>query len=308
MKASALSPVLIADDEPLHIEVLSNLLAGRYRIQVASTGSTALNIARGNDPPELILLHVSLPDSGGFEICRRLKEDEATQGIPIIFVTDKDSVEDEEKGFSIGASDFICKPFRPTSVRARVTNHVNLKIRSDMLQELAQVDVLSGIHNRRYFEEQYVKLWNNCLRNGYMMTLIMMDVDNFKAFNDHYGHTAGDDCLRRVAVALRGTLKRPMDLIARYGGEEFVAILPSTDEEGSQHIVEKMLQAVRDLDLPHSHSIHGKVTVSMGYAHTLPAEDMNPKELLEHADKALYQAKAMGKNQAQESNLRCNSQ
>ncbi len=290
--------VLIVDDQPVNIQALSNLLKDTYRIIVANNGIKALELALGTIAPTLILLDVTMPDMDGYEVCRRLKNNEDTQGIPVIFVTGRNTAEDEEEGFAIGASDYICKPFQPMVVRARVRTQVNLKVRTDKLKMLALYDGLTNIHNRRAFEEHYKKLWDACNRNNQFITVMMIDIDHFKEYNDNYGHGSGDDCLRSVAKALKQSLKRPLDFIARYGGEEFVVVTPDTGLEGAARVAEQLLQSVRDCGLVHGYSTASSlVSISIGYVTKQLADTkIDYLEFLEKADEALYTAKNQGRD------------
>ena len=291
--------ILIVDDTPTNIQVLAEALCSDYRVKVATSGKAALAIA--NNPelrPDLILLDVMMPEMDGYEVCRLLKQNPVTQGIPVIFVTAKNDVANEEQGLRLGAVDYIVKPFRLAIVKARVQNHINLKIKTDLLETLALVDGLTGISNRRRFDEALDNEWKRAQRSGSALAMIMADIDNFKAYNDNYGHSAGDQCLKAVAKALANSLNRPSDMMARYGGEEFVAVMPDTDLEGAHLLAERWRTNVAELALPHQYSnAEGHVTISVGYASLKPTQFQSPMELLEMTDKMLYQAKEQGRNQ-----------
>ena len=291
--------ILIVDDQPANLMVLSKLLKEDYHILVANNGPKALEIAAGDNPPHLMLLDIEMPGMDGYEVCRRLKTDDRTSGIALIFVSARDTVEDEEKGFRMGAVDYISKPFHPAIVRARVRNHIHLKINSDLLEKLSKQDSLTDIPNRRNFEECLDREWGRSARNGLPLSLAMMDIDHFKNFNDHYGHGAGDECLRRVARILKKSLSRPMDVVARYGGEEFVTLLPDTDEAGARHVAEHLRAAIEEAAIPHGHSATAPVvTLSVGVAtHSRANAKNNAKQLQQAADQALYLAKGQGRNQ-----------
>ncbi len=293
--------LLIVDDEPANLHVLARLMREEYRIVVANCGEKALELSRSEPRPDLILLDVQMPDIDGFEVCQRLKEDPATSSIPVIFVTARDSSGDQEAGFALGAVDYVSKPFQPAVVRARVRTHMRLKQKTDLLERLALLDGLTDIPNRRSFEDHSEREFRRAERDRGALSVIMMDIDNFKPYNDHYGHGPGDDCLRRVARALSRVAGRPGDIVARYGGEEFVALLPSTAAKGAAELAEQFRSAVEALGIPHAYSDAGKlVTLSLGVATTLFAEDERGSEklggLLSRADNALYEAKRLGKN------------
>ncbi len=297
--------VLIADDEPVNLRTLAELLRKDYEVYVAPDGFRALEIAQGSDRPALILLDVSMPELDGYEVCRRLKANDATRDIPVVFITARGGEEDEEKGFLLGAADYVVKPFRPMAVLARVRSQINLKRRTDLLEDFARTDGLTGIPNRRAWDENLIRVWRHCSWNRLPLSVIMVDVDHFKNFNDHYGHGAGDNCLREVALALSRALERPLEFLARYGGEEFVAALPETDEAGARVVAERMVAEVARLGIAHGHSpAAGVVTVSAGCA-TVSAASFsppfreNPEDLLKDADHALYKAKLAGRNRVE---------
>ncbi|WP_256597426.1 diguanylate cyclase [Pseudomonas sp. 31-12] len=185
----------------------------------------------------------------GHEVCRRLKADSATQGIPIIFITAQQQESDEVLGLELGTVDLISKPINTTIVRARVRTHLTLKLQSDLLRSMALMDGLTGVANRRKFNEDILADWRLCFREQKPLSLILVDVDYFKRYNDRYGHQAGDDCLRSVAQTLSETVRRPYDLVARYGGEEFACVLPNTVLSDAVEIAERMQERVRTLGI-----------------------------------------------------------
>jgi len=239
-----------------------------------------------------------MPGLDGYEVCTRLKAEPRTKGIPVIFISGLSDESDEAKGLEIGAIDYITKPFSPPIVRARVRNHLQLKRYQDMLERLSVLDGLTGIANRRRFDETIDHEWLRSRRQGTTLSLIIIDVDCFKAFNDNYGHAAGDECLKKVASVLNDGVKRPGDLVARYGGEEFVVIMPETDAAGAIVIAETLRRSVVSLALPHAFSPAGDVvTISIGGATVVPArETQGPEGLLKLADTRLYEAKHAGRN------------
>ncbi len=290
--------VLIVDDQPSNIQVLAKLLTEEYRVLVANSGHKALTIARSDHPPDLILLDVQMPEMDGYELCKHLKSDPQTNKIGIIFITALDSVNDEEQGFQLGAVDYIAKPFHTAIVRARVRTHMELKRKSDLLEQIAMLDGLTGIPNRRHLNEQLDRERGRAQREQHPLSAVMLDIDHFKEYNDHYGHGAGDLCLQQVAKALAATLARASDLVARYGGEEFVALLPNTPLDGAQEVAENLRHAIEGLAIPHHYSSVAKtITISLGVATYDPTTNPNTTDnLLERADTALYRAKAMGRN------------
>lgn len=291
--------ILVVDDESTNVQALGNLLKNEYRIRVANNGEKALAVARdiSQPQPDLILLDIQMPGLDGYEVCRRLKQSADTSEIAIIFVTALDATSDEEQGLTLGAVDYITKPFSPAIVRARVNTHLQLKRKTDLLEQYAMLDGLTGIPNRRFFDEQLDSGIRQSLREGHLLSVIMMDVDQFKPFNDNYGHGAGDQCLRGVSAALSVAVKRPTDRVCRFGGEEFVALLPNTDAGGAENLAEKMRACVEELGIRHAYSsVAPVVTISLGTATFDPSSGGDPSSLLERADNALYEAKKAGRN------------
>ena len=290
--------VLIVDDEPVNIKILGQLLASDCRVRTAVSGKKALEIARSDDRPDLILLDIMMPDMDGYEVCRQLKNDSRSNDIPVIFITAMDAAEEEAKGLELGAVDYIVKPFNLPIVKARVRNQLLLKKRTDLLEQLISIDGLTEVPNRRFFDQNFSQEWRRAIRQKQPISLIMLDVDHFKDFNDHYGHSRGDDCLREVARALSGQLRRSGDFVARYGGEEFAVVLPDTNLDAAQIMAERLRSGVETLSIEHGYSsVSDVMTASVGVATALPRQDSQPSELLELADDLLYQAKHAGRNQ-----------
>lgn len=295
--------VLIVDDDSTNIRILTDLLRTEYATVVARDGNTALRIAMSDTPPDLILLDVMMPQIDGYQVCKKLQSNNQTKKIPIIFITARDSEEDEIKGFEAGAVDYITKPFRIVIVKARVQTHVELKRQRDLLENLSFRDGLTGIPNRRRFDEYLLNVGGFAIRECSPLSLIMVDIDYFKAFNDYYGHYEGDACLIRIAKSISNSIKRTIDLVARYGGEEFVCILPRTKPEFALMLAEKIRESVLALQIPHVASpVNSFVTVSVGVAtSTLISIDNNrfSENLITATDKMLYLAKEQGRNRVQ---------
>ncbi len=288
--------ILVADDTPANLDLLSALLGGDYELLFAGSGREALELTVAHSP-DLVLMDILMPELDGYEVCRRLKADVRTRDIPIIFVSALDQEADEALGLELGAIDFISKPFSPPIVRARIRNHMELKQQRDFLRGLSFLDGLTGIANRRRFDEVLDREWRRHIRNQVPLSLIMMDIDLFKAFNDSVGHLQGDDCLRQVAQILAAVFQRPGDLLARYGGEEFVAILPETGAAGAQTMAESAQEALAALAMPHPCSaVSPFVTLSLGVASRDSEAAGTAESLLQDADSALYRAKESGRN------------
>lgn len=289
--------VLIVDDSIISITYLSKILGGTYNIKTASNGEGALNILAFENPPDLIILDVIMPGMDGYEVCGKIKSDLRTKDIPIIFITGKGNEEDEIRGFNLGAVDYIAKPFNPVIVKARVSTHMELKKYRDVLESLSYMDGLTCISNRRKFDQEFELMWNIAKREKSLISIIMIDIDQFKAFNDLYGHWEGDACLKKVAQCLSATVSRKTDIVARYGGEEFICVMRNTILNDTCEMAEKMRSNIEALGIPHKGSETAEViTVSLGIGHCVPASDDDSDKLIQAADEALYRAKKEGRN------------
>ena len=296
--------LLVVDDQPINIQVIHQIFSADCQVFMATSGAQALTICKDN-PPDLVLLDVVMPGMDGFEVCAKLQADETTRNIPVIFVTAHADASQETLGLATGAVDFISKPVNPAVVRARVKTHLTLKFQSDLLRQLVFLDGLTGVFNRRYFDQQLAKEWARATRNESALSVILVDVDFFKHFNDLYGHQCGDDCLKSIALALKTALRRPADLVARYGGEEFVCVLPDTPFNEAIVFANHLKAVIRTLELPHADSKVGPfVTISLGVASRVESGDSgvttasDPTELVSLADARLYRAKSRGRGQA----------
>ena len=282
--------ILVVDDSPENLQVISAVLKQDYRVKVAINGERALALATSAEPPDLILLDVMMPGMDGYEVCARLKQNPVTARIPVLFVSSRDDEEDEARGLSLGAIDYIVKPIRPSIVQARVRNHIELKRSRDLLEQLTTQDHLTGISNRRRFDDSLAQEWQRAAREQTPLSLVAIDIDHFKAYNDHYGHPQGDQCLIQVARALATCVTRPTDLVARCGGEEFAGLLPSTDSTGAARLAGQMRAAIEAEALEHARSpTHPHVTM-------VPQAEESAQLLVDLADAALYEAKGAGRN------------
>lgn len=289
--------IMIVDDEPLNIRMLGKLFSDEYQVLALTSGEEVVSLAESDHGPDLILLDVVMPDMDGHEVCRLLKSNERTKDIPVIFITSRDSDTDEVLGFQIGASDYITKPFRPEVTVARVKAHLELKKYRDLLKDSAYMDGLTGIANRRRFDDFIEESIGLCSRNGLDIAVGMIDIDYFKRYNDYYGHQYGDDCLRDIARALAHSVQRKGDLLARYGGEEFVFVLRDVKEKGLKAVLERLIMQVQTLGVPHETSpISDIVTVSVGAVLSRHLRYTSPDKLIKEADRLLYQAKEDGRN------------
>ena len=318
--------ILIVDDSADSRVLVKRLLEknGFSEVITAETAFAAFDLL-GMDRPacastriDLILMDVIMPDMDGIEACRLIKSNRCLKDIPIIVITASDITETLERAFTAGAMDFITKPVKPLELKARVLSALKIKYEIDQrkareaelvkvleelenanreLSRLSSLDGLTGIANRRHFEQIYDMEWRRAARTGSELSVLFLDLDFFKYYNDTYGHQEGDDCLKQVAAAAGAILKRPGDLLARYGGEEFVVILPETSIAGAAEVAEAIRQAIERCNIPHSASpVAAHVTVSVGVAGGRVTPEDKPSDFIARADKALYEAKHSGRN------------
>jgi len=288
--------ILIVDDEISNIEIMNAVLEDDYEICFALSGDEALEVMH-NTLPDLILLDILMPGMNGFEVCKAVKQDPQLADIPVIFTTGLGDTEDEIRGLSLGAIDYVTKPIEPVILRARVSNHVELKRLRDQLADLAVKDALTGLDNRRSLEK---RLKSECARLGRSnawLSVVMIDIDFFKQFNDTYGHPEGDRCITMVAAALSRAVKRASDFSARYGGEEFTCILPESDPNQAEAVADDIRRQIRLLNIPHEGSqISPIVTVSIGVASAKCDGKTPPSRWIEQADRQLYNSKVLGRD------------
>lgn len=324
--------ILLVDDTPDNLRVLSSILTKHgYYLRKALNGEMAISAAHALIP-DLILLDINMPAMNGYEVCRALKQSEKTRHIPIIFISVLDEVLDKVKAFQVGGIDYITKPFQLEEVIVRIENQLKiqrlqaelheknrvleeknallmqeiaqrinaenaLKQANYKLQQLACIDSLTQVSNRRKFDDYLQQEWSRLKRQNRPLSLILCDIDYFKAYNDTYGHPAGDECLKQVAQAICQAVKRPGDLVARYGGEEFAAILPHTNDTGALSVARNIQREIQQLDIEHSASdVCDIVTISLGISTLIPTSEDSIHALILSADKALYQAKQSGRN------------
>lgn len=289
--------ILVVDDMTTALLLLHDLLKDTYEVKIAKSGTKALEILESPNDIDLILLDIEMPDINGYDVCKRIKNNETIKNIPIIFITGRTSQEDEEYGLNLGAIDYITKPFNKAIVKLRIKNYLDLKIKNDMLEKLSMYDGLTNIRNRRFFDETFEKTFNEIKRDKKSLAVLMIDIDFFKPYNDNYGHGQGDETLRKVAKALEKTIKRASDFVARYGGEEFVILLKDINKDGVEAVANNLLNAVRELKITHEFSkIEKYVTVSIGASFYNSSSDITKLELMLKADETLYSVKNSGRN------------
>ncbi|MEO7733580.1 MAG: diguanylate cyclase [Kofleriaceae bacterium] len=304
--------ILVVDDDPIAIKLACQILSEYASVRFATSGADALRLI-GASAPDLILLDGEMPGQNGFEICKILKADPVLRHIPIIFVTAHDDVAFETLALTLGAADFISKPVSAAKMKLRVTLHLQLGRQIEALRLIANTDAGTSLANRRRLDATLASEWQRARRIAAPLSLLMIDIDFFKAFNDEYGHPAGDDCLRRVAGVIRDAALRPTDLAARFGGEEFAVVLPHTDADGALRVASRIRDRLVEAAIPHRGSpIAAEVTVSIGVACRSPADLQraahgraqvmvrgDEHQLIDAADRALYLAKRGGRNRAE---------
>ncbi len=281
--------VLIVDDVPSNVQVLAACLKDKYHIKVAKSGEQCLDVLVSGAVVDLILLDIEMPGINGYEVCEKLKSNPQTSSIPIIFVTGKNDDEDQEKGLDLGAVDYIIKPIRTAIVAARVKTHVTLKQQHNKLQTLAMRDQLTDLYNRHYLFEVATHKVARAIRHKGMLSLLMIDIDNFKLINDTYGHPVGDQVLKKISRLLQKK-SRKEDVVARFGGEEFLVLMDQCDLALAEEKAKKLLESIEGLK-PNDLA----VTASIGVAQ-LDAEGGSFDELLKRVDTAVYLAKEQGRN------------
>ncbi len=317
--------ILIVDDSEDQLLVLKSILSekGYNKIYLANSADQAFKFLglKGKNKKrdvDLILMDVIMPGINGIEACTKIKKEESLKDTPIIMITANREEKQLQSAFQAGATDYITKPINVTELLARVRSALRLKMETDSrkererelnemaeqlneankkLKQMSYLDGLTAVPNRRYFEEFFKREWKNAIREKGFLSLIMFDVDCFKAYNDTYGHLNGDDCLKKIAKTLNNALKRPRDFLCRYGGEEFIAVLPDTDKMGASEVAERFLQETKKLKIKHKTSpVSKNVTISIGVATTKPDKRTNASLFINEADKALYGAKQSGRN------------
>lgn len=299
--------LLVVDDQPINIQTLYQIFSNTHQVRVATTGAEALD-ACAVQLPDLILLDVMMPEMDGHEVCRRLKANEHTKEIPIIFITAQNDPHEEALGIELGAVDFITKPVNAAVVRARVNTHLQLRQALDQVRKMAFRDALTDLPNRRLLGDRLAQAMAASKRSAHYCALIFLDLDNFKPLNDIHGHDAGDQLLVEAAKRLLACV-RETDTVARLGGDEYIVLLSSlnTDLVESTNRAREIAENIRaSLAEPYClalkqegkppYSVEHRCTVSIGVVLFL-GKSSSPNEVLKWADDVMYQAKKAGRNQ-----------
>lgn len=288
--------ILLVEDDPVQAAAVYQVLAPQFVVKACTSGKEALEIAL-QDHLDLILLDINLPDIDGVEVCRQLTDNDRLSTIPVVFLTASLSPDIEDLCWSVGGNDFITKPIHPTTLMNRVKNQLAITAQSEILRNFAYKDPLTNVYNRRFLSEYLERQLSSSRRSGQHLSLMMIDVDKFKLYNDIYGHQEGDRCLTLISELIVNSLRRPDDIVARYGGEEFVVVLPDTDVDGAAEVAERIRRHIEAAAIPHSGSDMGLVTASIGLSSTGPGKQKDMvASLIKKADDCLYQSKAEGRN------------
>jgi diguanylate cyclase (GGDEF)-like protein len=297
MKMDNLKKILIVDDEKMNIISLTHSLKPQYEIIVAIDGTSAIEAAVKH-MPDIILLDIVMPDMNGFDVLAKLKDSAVTMNIPVIFITGLNNAGDEEKGLSLGAVDYIVKPFNKSILKARIDTHLKMAEYISTIEKLCMLDALTGLPNRRGFDTRMNAEWEHAYREKKTLGLIMLDIDKFKMYNDTYGHPQGDILLQSVAGVITKTLNRPADFASRWGGEEFMVLLPNTGIGGTVNIAEQIRINIMDTNVPcAADGTNTSITVSLGVNSIIPDDDSTAAVFIAEVDKLLYTAKRNGRNQ-----------
>lgn len=290
--------VLIADMGLNNQALLGDLLASEAQV-TSIVRDTQLDYWLQQEAealPSLLILDYDFFQQQTRSFCQRWLAHPLMRQVPILITGNADD-DIELFALTCGAVDFLVKPFKPILTLARIKLHLAQVKEHRRLSSLSMTDGLTQIANRRYFNEFYSAEWRRACREQGSLGLIMMDIDHFKAFNDHYGHLEGDECLTAVSQQLKAAVQRPRDFVARFGGEEFIVLLPSIQPEGVRVVAERLQQVLANLMIPHAYSSAGQyVYLSMGLAWCEPDNDFRPEQLIAAADEALYSAKENGRN------------
>lgn len=294
--------ILLIDDYPVHLRTLSEILSEEQNeIVVAKSGELGLELAIKQDI-DLILLDLMMPGMSGFDVLVKLKAAPETREIPVIIITGSDSTDDEIKGFDLGAVDYIKKPYVTQIVKQRVSIHLKMLAQMRLIQSFSLTDGLTGLNNRRSYDTAIKMEWTRAQRDKKPLAMLMLDIDNFKAFNDSYMHLNGDRCLQMVARIMRENIRRGGDFSYRWGGEEFAVLLPNTDAEGARLVAENIRTAIKKTPVMLEEGGEAYITVSIGVGVIIPRQDANDTDLRKFCgdvDRALFHAKSSGKDRVE---------
>jgi diguanylate cyclase (GGDEF)-like protein len=282
--------ILIIDDDPLNRVVLDNTLSEEYQISQCESAAQALTFLE-NNTVDLIILDIRMPSMSGYDLLERLKANQNTYAIPVIIISASNSYNDEAKGLQMGAMDYITKPFSPLIVKARVKNHLAIKQKNDLLEKLASIDGLTEIPNRRLLDDTLSQQYQMCAEQNKPLSLLLIEIDFFKEFNEHVGYAAGDECLVKVAHALDCAIQEYQGFVARYDGVRFAVILTGHNSESALKVAIHMHTVIDCLKIAHGSSpICAHLSISIGIVHITSDFFGNELQVFKLADSALHQA------------------
>jgi len=289
--------VLVVDDVPADLQALGKLLEADYEIIAANSGPEAIRLCESEDP-DLILLDAQMPGMDGFETCSRIKTNPETSHVPVILVGTPEDETVEAKGLHLGAADFLPRPVRASAAKARVKVHLENRRFREILQRLTWLDAVTGIPTREHFEEALDSEWRRNARNRTPIALLLMEVDHFAAYCEHYGKSAGDEVHRRLIDALTGGIQRAGDVVGRFGEQVFACMLPETDTVGAVSVGERIRAEMNSMAIPNERSETAPIiTLSLGLTSLVPGRNDLLADLTEAAEASLAQAQQRGGNQ-----------
>ncbi len=293
--------LLIIDEDVESVILLTSLFAKAFNIEIAQDGKSALQSIMLKDI-DLVLSVVNTPIISGQELCTFVKNSQLTAHIPVMFLTEEPSLEEEEECLAMGAVDYIDKKTRPSILIYRVTNLMTMVAQQKKLAQVSCTDGLTGLANRMQLDTMLNKEWYAAVRGNHSVAALIIDIDHFKLFNDEFGHLEGDNCLKIIAIIIASSKRRERDFAARYGGEEFVLLLPFTDLKGAKQVAQELIQNVQDRNIQSAKKAsYPVVTISVGISAFSPTHKknavVNPIDLIGKADIHLFKAKQAGRNQ-----------
>ena len=289
--------IFVVDDNNTSLLAAKLALDETYRTYALPSASGMFKLIN-KITPDLILLDVEMPGMDGFEAIKILKANEKYKDIPVIFLTIKDDEDSEHIGFDLGAVDYIMKPFSKTVIKARIATHLKTVEYIRLIEKLSLIDELTNLPNRRYFDNELLKHWKHAIRDKEHLSVLIIDADHFKNFNDTYGHQQGDEALYNLAHVISSSVRRAHDFVARWGGEEFTVIMPNTNSDGAYAVAEIIRKNVENSSIVRINdpSKTLSITISVGGNSIIPTNDSSIEEFMSSADKALYKAKNSGRN------------
>ena len=288
--------VLIVDDDSLFRSTLVGMLSDTFTCFEVDSGQKAVDFCRRLQQPDVILMDYNMPKVSGADTCKRLQNIAQLKRVPVVFLTAENDPELQHRCWQAGASDFVVKPVVSEALKHRLVHQIQVKQRETHLENLACTDPLTGVYNREYLKQHIPPLIRELNREHRSLSVLMIDIDDFKKYNDNYGYIEGDRVLKKVAHRLKQVVNRPFDNVIRYGGEEFIVVLPRTNLEGAKLIAHKMSRAVERLLIENNYSPYGRVTVSIGVAASKEHATLDFVDIVKKANKAMYKAKVSGKN------------